>query len=282
MAVQCSDAVIGSSSHLFLNPYPHLDLFSSIDEREYDDTPPLPLMALRHYLSMQRRRSALFPSASKRPRRFSPSIAQEAISARSFGHDPFQPRAKKGPGCNRGGEGGTTERNPINPYELHNTLDKVQARWLGCISLRFTHRNSLKIHSTVQPSTQSARRTQPHVSDWTLTSPSEKSRPLGTYPPSEAFIPNVTPACGSSSMEARHIHISTHPSTPIHNKPKGYVTRHTYRTCAERTRGKAATAPPATLPRRPRRRPKSCELRNWVVERCDWCVGTYCMPFFVG
>lgn len=52
MAVQCSDAVIGSSSRLFLNPYPYLDVFSSIDEREYDDT-PLPLMALRHYLSMQ-------------------------------------------------------------------------------------------------------------------------------------------------------------------------------------------------------------------------------------
>lgn len=178
-------------------------------------------MALRHYtvsLDATAEKRICFPRHQKPPR-FLPSIAQKAISASSFGHHQFQPRAKNDTRLQPKGGGTTTSKT----HKSLGITQKTTRSRPDSISLKFTHRNSLKIHSFIQPATQSASRTQPRVSDWTLVKKS-----LDRWAPT--YLPRPYQMSRQRAAEARHIH--THPSIHTNKTSRGKA-RHT---CAEHTK----------------------------------------------
>lgn len=244
----------------FSTPIPRI-LTSFLRDLGNTTTPPSPAHGIAPLHSISRCNSGeahLFPSASKPPR-FLPSIAQKAISASSFGHHQFQPRAKNDTRLQP--KGGAP---PPRKHKSLGITQKTTRSRPDSISLKFTHRNSLKIHSFIQPATQSASRTQPRVSDWTLVKKS-LDRWAPTYLPTER---GVHTKCHASVQQRRDISTHIHPSTPT--KPaEGKLDIH-----AQSTRGKGGHSPTGHPPLQDlsRRRPKSCELRNWAVQRRDWCV----------
>lgn len=98
----------------FSTPIPRI-LTSFLRDLGNTTTPPSPAHGIAPLHSISRCNSGeahLFPSASKPPR-FLPSIAQKAISASSFGHHQFQPRAKNDTRLQPKG-GAPPPRKPIN------------------------------------------------------------------------------------------------------------------------------------------------------------------------
>lgn len=163
----------------------------------------------------------------KAPRRFSPSIAQKAISASSFGHRQIQPRAKNDTRLQpRGGVTNTNE--PQNTPKSHKPLGIIQnsrRSWMvGSISLTQIHtpqppQNPL-LHPTRNPISAQNPTTRLRLASCLL-----KVRSLDGW---DRQRRSYQMSRQRASAPAWRRDISTHPHIHPHQKPSLEVERDTH------------------------------------------------------